>query len=520
MLKRSLLLALAVTLVTSGAATAANWYGDVSTDFFTAANWSDYAAPNGDLYVRYLPIGTVSNECTLTSSYNGGTLYVVNGGTFNSKAPSYFSGGIACYQASQIYVTSGTMNIYQATISTQNSVRAAGNFYLGYGTAANGVLNVEPNARITIKSVLTIAGNSSTAQGTLNLWGHLDCAGLRLNYNGGTYHINLYDGADFWQGGSDNTATLNAGVVSGSIASMVSGKTPYATYDSVNNGTWLRLVRQYAASIPSPANNATIQNMTAASQAQTLSWVKPVPEDPTKPVTSDVYFGTDPNNMAQVAAGMSGNSVDVTIDKLQTYYWRVDSYDPNLLAAYQADSNNRNPLTTGDRWTFNTNNTAPVVGVTAPHMTNNQVPNVVLWLPDNTSATMTATVTDDGYPLAGPVTYQWERQNQQVTAPIDPNWYTISTSSTATTPVYSSVAGASYDNFNYRLTVTDGTGGLSTVHTFLVRVFKDTCEAAPNVTGFVRPTGELSGDCRVNFMDLSVFAANWLSCNAAGSVCN
>lgn len=514
MFKRSLLLALAVTLAASGVATAATWYGDVSTDWSTATNWSDYAAPNGDFYIRALPLGGVSNECTITTpGAYGGALYVVNGGVFNVKAPTYYAGGIAAFQiggsSAYVYVTEGTMNVspaYLSTVTNPNSMRAVGNLYVGYGTGANGVLNIEPNARVTIKGALTIGGNGSTAVGTLNLWGHIDCGnGLRLSYNGGRHYINLYQGADFYANGNQSAA-LNTSIVNGNIMSMVPGLVPVVDYNSTNDNTWMRLVRTFKATAPSPANGSAIQNMSTASETLTMSWLKPLPEDPTKPVTSNVYISTDPNMLVGVttlATGIAGSSVDATVDKLQTYYWRVDSSDPN-----------RGVLTTGDRWTFNTNNTAPAVSISAPYLTDNINPNVVLWLPDNASTTVTAVVTDDGYPLAGPVTYSWDYQDPVLGWQIG-----VSTASTLTTPTYTSVSGTHSDGYNWRVVVKDGTDGLETTRTFAVNVYRSSCDAAPTQAGWAKPVGELSGDCKVNLLDMAIFATNWLGCNASGGVC-
>jgi hypothetical protein len=513
MFKRSLIMALLVTLVTSGLVSAANWYGDVSDSFTTAANWSDYASPNGDLYIRALPIGGASNDCNLTTPYNnGGTTYVVNGGVFQERATTYFTpSGTACFQSGSLYVSAGTMNVYPAVPVTNNSVRVAGNLYVGCSVGNTGTMNIMTDARVTVKSgsTFTLGGSSSGsgAIGRLNLHGHIDCTNLRLNWNGfGGYTINLYQGADFWTGG-DSSAALNAGITSGNIVSMVTGQVPVVDFNSVNNNTWLRLARQYKASVPTPANNATIQNMTGT-QSLTLSWVKPLPEDPNKPVTSDVYISNDPNmviGVTHLAAGFSGDAISHTVNKLTTYYWRVDSTDPNKAV----------PLTTGDRWTFNTNNTAPAITIASPYMT---APNgnVVLWLPNNTSTTVASTIVDDGYPLGGTTSYLWQRQNLDTVA--DANWYDISTTSSAPTPVYTTVGGTVSDNYNYRLTYSDGE--LNTVRNFQVRVFVNTCIASPRMPGHTALTGEMTGDCRVNFLDFATLANNWMACNALGGICN
>jgi hypothetical protein len=144
-------------------------------------------------------------------------------------------------------------------------------------------------------------------------------------------------------------------------------------------------------------------------------------------------------------------------------------------------------------------------------MTDNANPNVVLWLPDNASTTITSVVTDDGYPIGGTRTYSWQYLNTSNNV-----WTELGTADTLTTPVYTTAG-----DVDYRLIVNDnGTTGASTTRTFLVRVFSSSCAASPSVAGWVKPAGELSGDCKVNIMDLSAQVANWLLCNGSGNTCN
>jgi hypothetical protein len=510
MFKRSLLLALAVTLVTTGAVSAATWYGDYDNDYMNPLNWEAYTVPAvwEAVTVKALPVGTASNECTVSTIVAGsaGAVVIQNGGVLNLQSPANGTGIIAGYQFNgSSYINNGTLNTYFPTTAT-NALRSTSNIYVGTSNGLTGTMNVYGG--VTIKGGATLTLGGSGGNGIINLHGHIDLNLMRWRYQGGTAKMNLYEGCEFWFGSAtDYSPTLNAEIAAGNIVSMVPGYVPVVDFNSVDARTLMTLGRGYKATLPSPANNSTIAGMSAPSQAITLSWTKPLPEDVNKPVTSDIYISTDPDMLVGVTTldtGIAGNSVSATVDKLQAYYWRVDSTDPNKAV----------PLTAGDVWTFNTNNTAPAVAISAPYLTT--APDVALWLPGNTSATISSVITDDGYPIGGSTSYLWERQNLDTTA--DPNWYTASTAATCTTPTYSTVTGTDYDNYNYRLTYDDGE--LATTRSFLVRVFRTTCIAAPRLPGYVSLTGEFSGDCKVSFVDFATFAQNWGLCNAVGEVCN
>ncbi len=90
-----------------------------------------------------------------------------------------------------------------------------------------------------------------------------------------------------------------------------------------------------------------------------LSWTNPEPNLPEGQITCDVWFSdTEPNvllpnwGMTLLEAGVEGNSVAMpTLVPYKTYYWRVDTYDTS-----------REPqFVQGKVWSFNTNNSAPVV---------------------------------------------------------------------------------------------------------------------------------------------------------------
>jgi len=113
------------------------------------------------------------------------------------------------------------------------------------------------------------------------------------------------------------------------------------------------------ASSPVPANNAKI----IISDYQTLSWTNPEPNLPQGIITCDVYFGeTEPNallpnyGLTLLASGVTGNSVPMPqLQPYKTYYWVVNTNDTSRQPSYVQ----------GKVWTFNTNNSAPVVNAGA-----------------------------------------------------------------------------------------------------------------------------------------------------------
>lgn len=511
MFKRTLTLALLVTLVTSGLVSAATWYGETSNSFTEPTNWDTWAVPTGgDLTIKALPFGTVSNECTISTHAPGGfgALYMNNGGVLNLQCPDNGTGLVAAFQfGSSSYIDNGTLNTYFPTAAT-NALRCGSNLYCGTSSGGyTGTMNVYGGITIKGGSTFTLGGSNggTGGNGVLNLYGHIDLNSMRWRWNNvGTARINLYPGCEFWYGSAtDYSPTLYYELGMGNITSPTAGYAVVIDFNSVNARTRMTVERSIKAYNPSPAHTFTMQGMTTASEPVTLSWTKPLPTgsgDANALTTSDVWFGTDAGAMTQIAAGISGNSVAQTVDKLNTYYWRVDSYDPNMAAT-----------TTGNVWSFNTNNVAPAVTISAPYQTGVNG-DVVLWLVGNESTTITANATDDGFPTT-PVTYLWE---------YDPNesgtYVTYGTTQAVTTPVYSTVAVPPYEDHHWRVTVSDG--DLSTVRgPFHVRVFSTTCDAARALAGHGHLTGDFNADCQVDFIDFATLANNWMSCNAAQGLC-
>jgi hypothetical protein len=107
------------------------------------------------------------------------------------------------------------------------------------------------------------------------------------------------------------------------------------------------------ASDPFPADYQTV-----TSDPLTLSWTNPEPNEVGGIITCDVYFGTtEPNvnephfGLTLLQAGIAGNSVAAPqLSPFETYYWVVNINDTTL-----------NEVTPGMVWTFDTNNSPPVV---------------------------------------------------------------------------------------------------------------------------------------------------------------
>jgi len=149
----------------------------------------------------------------------------------------------------------------------------------------------------------------------------------------------------------------HSAVPSGSVATTptpwpdLSMETQYEWYVTVTDLTpepdltvagpdWSFTTASLKAGNPNPANGATGVDVDAD-----LSWSAGIDA-----VSHDVYFGTDPGNLAPVSALQSETTYDPgTLAQGTTYYWVIDEFDigDNLLAA-------------GDIWSFTTALPQPV----------------------------------------------------------------------------------------------------------------------------------------------------------------
>jgi len=172
-----------------------------------------------------------------------------------------------------------------------------------------------------------------------------------------------------------------------------------------------------------------------------------------------------------IAADVTTNSVSVTLANNTDYFWRVDG------------------TTTGELWSFSTGDVPPSVDAGSDQY--------LVLDPDATASLDGTLVCDDGN---SSVTYLWTAS--------DPNAVTIASPTslvtTATIPATSS--------YTFTLTATDASG--SAGNTMVANVYDDACEAAKaDPTDYTtRFDGDLSDDCLVNLIDLSIMATEWLGC--------
>ena len=146
-----------------------------------------------------------------------------------------------------------------------------------------------------------------------------------------------------------------------------------------------------------------------------LSWTNPEQVTPAEIITCDVWFtnnfpeygkyADDPNftnyadkiidNEPVESVTLSALEPEVNILADETYYWRVDCYDPNKI-----DDPENYPVI-GFVWTFDTINRAPEVDAGY---------NQSAWIEGTEAAvTLTGTITDDILPLYVTTTYEWSK---------------------------------------------------------------------------------------------------------------
>ena len=127
---------------------------------------------------------------------------------------------------------------------------------------------------------------------------------------------------------------------------------------------------------------------------------------------------------------------------------------------------------------------------------------IVTWLEDGFRiVNLDATITDDGLP--GPYTVLWAVVKE-------PNEGTaiIVTPTTEDTSVILLAAG----DYVLQLEAFDGEYIGSDIVT--IKVYNDSCEAAQSLPGYIRLTGNLNGDCRVDEVDLELLLESWLKDNS------
>jgi hypothetical protein len=495
MFGRTLTVALMAALL-AGTVTAANttWLGTTSDEWNNAANWSAGVPANSGGDPTFLKAVTAPAKDPNISAAGAGVagITIGNGGHLHVNARmSGSTYGLVTGTASNgyFYVNAGGI------VDIAGDIRIAKNIYIG-NTVGTAVVNVLPTGTVNYASGTTLTfGEGATANiiGQLNVWGIYRNAAIRWGHPGGSGRLTVYDSGEFTILG-DNRTLFQSKIDAGEITSGTPAYVPAVVYLDPNNGnsTSIRLVRTPKAT-QATYTPALLSGNTAplygASGTIALSWVKPLPGDPAKPVTSNIYMGLDDGStLPQVASGIAGNSYTAGIEKLKQYAWRVDSYDPNT-----------GVTTASDVWKFNTNNFAPTVTAEASP--------IWMWLSAGSSITLHATAIDDGYPVPSSLTYTWSQ--------------TDGTKDVLPTPVTGQDVTLTFPyavNFNFQVVASDGSA-TSAAYPVQVRVFATACAAAKDKSPAAVQPGDFNKDCIVNTKDMAIILNDWLSCTSADGVC-
>ena len=538
MQKKFLMTAITIVLLCLGgmaSAGTASWTGDYSTDFMTQYNWAPENIPGTSDILNigpgsyYQPVFNAGAGVTNTAVYAGvdsGGYLTVSSGTLRLTGNS---------DSESLFLRNGSLATDGALING-GTVRCGKGLYLGKGTSDLGRLTIT-SGTIAVSGVTTVGYevNSSTVMGgLLNIWGGSVNMGTLVRMDP---IIGLSGAGKECSGRIDIrtpgvavlqvTTTLTfAGVQqligNGRIVSAP-GYAPTAVLMADANFVQITAQQVYYATNPSPA---AIGGHHTFSAAQTLSWVKPLPRIPGDTVTSDVYFGLTNPPTTLVAGNTTASSITVTTLPENTYYWKVDSRDPDGGSPIVTPTPYTGP---GDTWTFDTRIAPTVtVGTANSRQAAYQRANP---LDPNSDATLAATATDDGYP--NPLTYQWtvatmSDPNTSVTFVPSPNVLNPSVvlskavvPGTSTLTISGATSATNWTDGNYHLQLTAYDGANTQGYAVLtVKVFPHPtatntvyCDAQSFV-GFTAMTGDMNNDCKVDYKDLAILASQWLSCNS------
>lgn len=149
----------------------------------------------------------------------------------------------------------------------------------------------------------------------------------------------------------------------------------------------------YAANDEQPADGSFANPVTTTQ----LSWTRPAARNGTDTIYCDVWFGNDgnmPGTNTKILSHAAADSAAVSLTLNQTYYWRVDCYDPA--------GSGPEIKTEGRVWNFNTGNASPYVDAGKKQ---------AVWLSNGTaSVKLDAWIWDDGLPTPpAAVTYNWTK---------------------------------------------------------------------------------------------------------------
>jgi hypothetical protein len=245
------------------------------------------------------------------------------------------------------------------------------------------------------------------------------------------------------------------------------------------------------ALINNSANTNTAQ-LYAATGTIDLSWTKPLPSDPCQAITNKLYFGTDNPPTTEITLGSNTDNFKngIAIEKFKTYYWKVDSYDPNTMVE-----------TPGDVWTFNTNNIAPISSAESS-------PQRIYLVSGAASITLHGSAQDDGYgdPTPPTLTFTWQQVDTTDVLPGPVNTADVKLDFTSAI------------TRTFRLTCSDG-AATGPAYDVEVRCFENGCLAGRDATGTTVGDLQTTPDCMVNFKDFAIFASNWNTCKNYDGIC-
>lgn len=236
-----------------------------------------------------------------------------------------------------------------------------------------------------------------------------------------------------------------------------------------------------------------LANPTAPNPAITgyYLWISP-PYDPLNAPASDAWFEDQGVQTIVVSADTNGDQqvddiasqVVAGLERDSLYYWAVDE---SLGASGPLDFDK---LILGNVWSFETITSAPVVDAGD---------SIVTWLKDGTTTVdLNGVVTD----ATGDVTSTtWSVVGTPAGATVD-----IANASAAVTTATLTATG----QYTLELRAVDARAN-EDANEVQIDVYSDSCEAAQNnPAGYAGSAYDFNADCRVDFIDFSMLAIEWL----------
>jgi autotransporter-associated beta strand protein len=253
----------------------ATWVGGTSQDWNTGANWS-VNPPTGSFYINtnaagvypvisansaFTPVDIIIGDATNVARLDqtAGSLATGSGnwlmvgrngtGTYNLTGGTLTAGGIHMARTTTTAVSTGTMNVTNATINNAGAtVIEDGN---NVGSTCQGTLNLGSGAILNSESdlLLAFAGDANSfghvnvsAGATVNVatattrWlivSQWDLLSGRLNINGGTVNLNANTALRFCTGNNSgvNVVNLNSGTITLWSGNQTNSTTPNGEVD-------------------------------------------------------------------------------------------------------------------------------------------------------------------------------------------------------------------------------------------------------------------------------------------------